>query len=188
MTQRTLLPGIVAALAITAGSATASAQDTAPATTTTESSNMALGIETFITGDLIPGVGNVAATGLPTFTWDANTFHIDASLLFASVDNAGDILGLGGKAYFRVHRGSRSGFFVGGGLLLVNVNPDVGNGGTDIHLEVSAKIRAWLTPNVAVHTTVGIGAVIGDNDNNTPDVIGLGGRLLATVGISYHFK
>lgn len=189
MKQRSLLAGIVGAVAMTAVSVTASAQDTAPApTTTSSSSSIGVGVQTFITGDLVPGLGNTPAPGLPTVTYDAGKFHIDGSLVFALIDNVADVFGLAGKAYVRLHEGSRSEFFLGGGLMLLNIDPDVGSGGTDIHLEASAKIRAWLTPNVAVHTSVGIGVVMGDEDNNTPDVIGLAGRLLATVGISYHFK
>lgn len=156
----------------------------APAARAQGQSGIGVGVETLITSefytDPLPGVA--------TLTYDTGLFQIGGMLMLLSVDDSVTVLGAGGRFYYGIHRGERSDFAVGGGLALINTDvagaPD---STTDFHLEGGGKIRAFLTSNVALTSTVGIGFVIADNDGGNEDVFGITGNLNASVGISYYF-
>ncbi|HTM19395.1 MAG TPA: hypothetical protein VL172_02770 [Kofleriaceae bacterium] len=146
-------------------------------------SGIGVGVETTVTSELVAPYPGVA-----TLTYDTGVFQIEGLLTFISYDNNVTYLGAGGKFWYGIHRGERSDFSVGGGLAIINTNPDgPGDSATDFHLEGGAKIRAFLTPNVALSTTLGLGIVIADNDGPNDDVFGIAGNLLGSVGLSYYF-
>jgi len=150
-------------------------------------SGFGVGAETLLTGEFDTYFGNVYP-GVATLTWDSGMFQVEGMLLFADVDNGGTLLGLGGRFYYVIHQGDRSDFSVGGGLALVNVNPDgPRDSWTDIHLEGGGRLRAFLTPNVAFTAGVGIGVLMADNDGDNQDAFGLVGQLMGSLGFTYFF-
>jgi hypothetical protein len=147
-----------------------------------ERSGFGLGVETTITSefDALPGVA--------TFTYDTGVFQIGGMFTLVAVDDTVTVIGAGGRFYYGIHRGERSDFAVGGGIALVNSDPaGGGDSSTDFHVEAGAKIRAFITPNVAMTTALGLGILIADNDGGNQDVFGIVGNLNGSVGISYYF-
>ena len=135
------------------------------------------------------GIESPLTTGATTgaFVYDAGSFHIDALFGFATVENAADTVVIGGRGWYAVHETARSDFSVGGGLELLYTNFD-GPGDDDdvsIGLELGAKIRAFLTTNVAIHGVVGIAVVVGDE---TADSFRLTGQLTGGLGLTYFFN
>jgi hypothetical protein len=143
-------------------------------------SGIGVGVETIITNEF-----GTPFPGVATLTYDTGVFQIGGMLAFVSVEDTVTVLGAGGRFYYGIHRGERSDFAVGGGIALVNTNPDgPGDSNTDFHLEGGAKIRAFITPNVALTTALGLGIVLADNDT---DIFGIVGNLNGSVGVSYYF-
>ena len=154
-----------------------------PAAQAQERAGFGVGVETLITSEFYTD----PLPGIATLTYDTGVFQIGGMLMLFSYDDNFTVLGAGGRFYYGIHRGERSDFSVGGGLALVNTDPEPGSSYTDFHLEGGGKIRAFITPNVALTTSLGIGFVIADNDGGDQDVFGLTGNLNASVGISYYF-
>jgi len=154
----------------------------APAAQAQDRAGIGVGVETLITSEFYDPFPGVA-----TLTYDTGVFQIGGMLILLSVEDNVTVMGAGGRFYYAIHRGERSDFSVGGGLALVNTDPDGAADSTnDFHLEGGGKIRAFITPNVALTSSLGIGFVLADDDSG-PDVFGITGNLNASVGISYYF-
>jgi hypothetical protein len=146
-------------------------------------SGFGLGVETTITSEF-----GTPFPGVATFTYDTGTFQIGGMFTLVAIDDTVTIIGAGGRFYYGIHRGERSDFAIGGGLALINSDPaGGGDSTTDFHLEGGAKIRAFITPNVALTTALGLGIILADNDGGDQDVFGIVGNLTGAVGISYYF-
>ena len=115
----------------------------------------------------------------PSVVYQTPAWHVDGILHYAS--NGITSLGVGGRFWYEVHSTPASDLSVGGGLGLINI--DVGDeSDTSVHIEVGGKIRAFLTPSVALNGSVGVGYISGDFD-----LLTLGGHLIGTVGATYFF-
>lgn len=130
----------------------------------------------------------------PTFVYQAAQFHVSVLFSFdTGVDEAflsgDDEISVGGRFFYEIHSGEISDFSLGGGF---GIDDDDGGGGgddddIDIHLEGAAQIRAFIVPNVALHSTLGL-AIEFDDDNGDDDLeLAFTGQLLALFGVTYFF-
>ena len=141
------------------------------------------------------GVGveqTLGGIGSATFVYDAGRWHIDALLGFRTVDVGADDyreISLAGRFFFTIHRAERADFSIGGGIGLINTDL-ADEGGTAIHLEGAAKIRAFLVPNVALSASLGLLIVASDDEDliDDADTISLGNAQLGgAFGLTYFF-
>ncbi len=137
-------------------------------------SGIGVGVESMLSGPSGPAV-----------VYQAPNFHAEGILGVYDRTNNSTIL-LAGRFYYQVHSGDLSDFSLGGGLGLVNFD-DPGMGGdnneTDIHIELGAKIRVFLAPNVALGSSLGFAMVL----DEAGDTAIIAGRLQGTMGITYFF-
>jgi hypothetical protein len=119
----------------------------------------------------------------PTVVYQAENWHAEGIL--GVFDRANTTVLLAGRYYYQIHSGDLSDFSVGGGLGVLNTDtPGMGGGDeTDIHVELGAKIRVFMAPNVALSSSLGL-AIIADDANDTAIIAG---RLQGTMGITYFF-
>ena len=133
------------------------------------------------------GVGAEAQLRGPAgaaLVYDMGKVRINGILNFESSN--GTTLGLGGRVLWVVHQGGSADFSVGGGLGLINENPDgPGDSRTDFRVEALAQIRAFLTTNVALSTALGFGVNLNDGGEDT---FGFGAQFLQTAGLVYYFR
>jgi hypothetical protein len=115
-------------------------------------------------------------------SYDADTWRLDGMVAFFE-NTGGEQIVFGGRVMFPIHASDRADFSVGGGLGLVNRDGGGGDNENDFHIEGSSQIRAFLTPNVAVVTSLGLGIVLTDGDD--PFVVS--GDLFGSVGVLYYF-
>jgi len=154
-----------------------------------QESGIGVGVETMLTGSLTDYTGGAYPGGV-TVTYDSGTFYAGGMLTFLNVENGANVVGIGGRFYYPVHHGSSSDFALGGGLEIINNNPDGPPAAdTSVHLEIGGRIRAWLTRNVALDAGVGVGILMADNGGAAPDqtAFGLVGDLVSTLGVTYFF-
>ena len=173
---------VFAAMILGAWASPALAQDTAPgATTSTSSSGATIGLGA--EAGLLGGPAGAA------MVYDMGRLRLDGILGFASSDgNAinGTNIGLGGRVLWVMHQGSNADFALGGGLGLINRNPDgPGDSATDFHVEALAQIRVFLSQNVALSTTFGFGIDLNDGRDDT---FAFGGQFLSNAGLVYYFR
>ena len=138
------------------------------------------------------GVGAEATmTGIVggTFVYDAEVFHVDA-LLGASFQRFDSSVAVAGRLFFPVHRTQSADFSVGPGIGLVHMTHDPDGDGPQgrvstnpIHLEGAGQIRAFVTPNVALSATLGLGIVMANNNNSAL----IGGQVGGSFGVTYFF-
>ncbi|HUH03869.1 MAG TPA: hypothetical protein VML75_17860 [Kofleriaceae bacterium] len=178
--MRNLSIAFLAALALTLATAqSASAQ---------ERSGVGVGVGTMLTTQLSPFGG--AAPGVAQLTFDSGTFYITGMLALAVEDQGDTVIGIGGRFYFPVHNGDRSDFSLGGGLALLNTDPDgPGESDTSVFMELGGRMRAFLNANVALDAGVGIGILIADDGGGPPNnnAFGLLGNLVGSLGMTYFF-
>jgi hypothetical protein len=131
----------------------------------------------------IGAVTTLTGSGGISLTYDTEQFHVDG--IFSLVDVADADLTLGGRFFYVVHDRAGADLSLGGGLGLVSeANDDI-----DFHIELGAKIRVFLVPNVAFHTTLGLGLLLDDDgDGLDEDVLVIDGQPLAIFGITYFFQ
>lgn len=130
------------------------------------------------------GVGaQSTTTGLsgPSVVYQAPQFHIEGLLGVNSIDDNTDFA-LAGRFYYEIHNGELSDFSIGGGLGVLNLDRP-GDDDVDLHLEAGAQIRAFLAPNVALSTSLGLGFVIREGN----DDFGILGQLTGSMGVTYFF-
>jgi hypothetical protein len=127
----------------------------------------------------------------PTFVYQAQSFHIAAIFAFDTgvEDNFNfsfDEVNVGGRFFYEVHSGELSDFSLGGGF---GISDDGGgNDDIDIYFEGAAQIRAFIVPNVAVNTSLGIVVEIDGDDNNDDDLeLAFTGQIQAFFGLTYFF-
>lgn len=120
--------------------------------------------------------------------YDMGKVRINGLLNFAS--HNGTRIGLGGRVLWVVHQGGSADFSVGGGLGLINNNPEgPGDSATDIRMEALAQIRAFLTTNVAVSSSLGFGVNLNDGAvGRNDDEFTFGAQLLSNAGLVYYFR
>lgn len=133
------------------------------------------------------GVGVEATiTGLngPAIVYQAPQFHIDGVIGVNSLGlGGGDNFLIAGRFFYEIHSGELSDFSLGGGIGIINFDNDPGDDDADLHFEAGAQIRAFLAPNVALSTSLGLGFVVDEGD----DDFGILGQLTGAMGVTYFF-
>jgi hypothetical protein len=179
--RRTLISTFAAVLLV-CGARVASAQDTAPAASggsTGGSTGIGVGVEAMLAGP-----------AGPTFVYQASQFHISVIFSFDTGVNelpfvAGDEVGVGGRFFWQIHSGEMADFSLGGGA---GIDDDGGgNDDIDVHIEGAAQVRAFIVPNVALHTSLGLALELDDDGAEDDLELAFTGHLLGTVGLTYFF-
>jgi hypothetical protein len=169
----TLTLNIVIAAAAVAGLATpafaqeSTAPASAPAPEVKRSGRMAGDVGT---GGLGLG-GTVFVSGLagPEVVYDFGSWHLNGLVAFRSepANGAGDratrfAFGVGG--WYHLHLGESSDFSVGGNFGLETFSPagPGNNSSTGFEFEPGAQVRAFITPNVALHGGLAVVLAFGD--------------------------
>lgn len=147
------------------------------------------------------GLGIGAATMLngtsgALVTWGTSGFHVDGLVgLHRYTDgNATTSFTVGGRGWYHLHAASFADFSLGGGLGLIRWVSRPGTPQSDTHydvaLEVGGQIRAFIVPNVALTSDLGLGMLFADNDDILfgGQSIGGGGFVSGTMGIAYFFE
>lgn len=134
------------------------------------SSGLGVGVESMLSGP----------SG-PTLVYQRPNFHLEGILGVYDRDDTTVLFA--GRFYYQMHAGQTSDFSLGGGLGLLNTNRRNDANSTDTHVEVGAKIRLFLAPNVALSTSLGLSMVLGDGE----DELQIVGRLQGSMGITYFF-
>jgi len=145
------------------------------------------------------GIGAAAfISGLagPEVVYDFGQFHVEGLLAFARVP-AGNgpnaptdsifQFGLGG--WYHLHVGENSDFSAGGVFGLRDASP--GGGGPSavgFEIEPGVMIRAFITPNVALHGRAGIVLAFGDQTGPLNKQLALDGEITGGLGITYFFR
>lgn len=176
--MRPSIPSLTLSLAIAAavvggGSGSAMAQPAA---------GPGLGVELPLTEEFFD-----QPNGWLEFVYETGVLHFDVLAQFLDVEDVSTTFGLGGRLYYEMHRSSAADFSLGGGLFLVHTEDDASDQDfNDIGLELGPKIRVFLAPSVALHTTFGLGVVLADDD--AADIVGVVGRLSGSLGMTYFFR
>lgn len=140
------------------------------------------------------GVGaelQISGVGGLSVNYDAGKFH--AGGFFGYFDPAGgnnSTVDVGGRFFFHVASTATSDFSLGGGLGIENANDaaNPNNRHTDVFIEPSFQIRAFIVSNVALSFTGGIVIGILNNDSRELDLTSnTSGRLTGMAGIHYYF-
>jgi hypothetical protein len=147
--------------------------------------------------------GTVFASGLagPEVVYDFGAWHLDGMLTFANwpQNGAGDrgttvAFGVGG--WYHLHMGESSDFSVGGAFALANASPPgANNDRTGFEFEPGAQIRAFITPNVALHGGVALVLAFGDQvgagslgSMGLNKQIALDASFTGNLGFTYYFR
>jgi hypothetical protein len=138
------------------------------------------------------GIGAAAfLSGLtgPEVTYDFGAFHLAGLVAFNRANNGPmgateSQIQFGVSGWFHLHMGSSSDFSLGSGVGYAHDTRN--NGMSAIALEPGVLVRAFVTPNVAVHA--GVAVVVG-LDNATPiqKHLALAGQILTGFGFTYFF-
>jgi hypothetical protein len=125
--------------------------------------------------------------GWVSFVYDTGLLHFDLLGQFVDVEDNSTLLGVGGRLYYTMHRSAAADFSIGGGLFVVHREDDATDASAnDFGIELGPKIRVFLAPSVAVHSTFGLAVVLADDDS--ADIIGVAGRLSGSLGLTYFFR
>jgi len=129
----------------------------------------------------LSGIGGLSAN------YDTGKFHVGGFLGFfdpAGVNNT--TVDIGGRFFFHIASTAMSDFSIGGGLGIQSIYANPGNAGsnrlTNLFIEPSFQIRAFLASNVALSFTGGI--EIGTVDASEVNVTG---NISGEAGIHYYF-
>jgi hypothetical protein len=153
-------------------------------------------------GDVANGGLGVGATAFvsglagPEVVYDFGVWHLEGMLGFRHQPNAAGTdssnsfdFGVGG--WYHLHLGESSDFSVGGAFGLLTVSPaGPGNSETAFELEPGMQVRAFITPNVALHAGGALVFAFGDYIGGSPLVkqIALDAQLTADFGFTYYFR
>ena len=137
------------------------------------------------------GVGaelQISGVGGLSINYDAGRFH--AGGFFGYFDPQGpnnSTVDIGGRFFFHVASTATSDFSLGGSIGIENANDaNTNNRHTDVFLEPSFQIRAFIVSNVALSFTGGI--VIGAADISELDLTSnTSGRVTGMAGVHYYF-
>ena len=142
------------------------------------------------------GIGVGAAltlTGVPTgqFVYDQAIWHLEGLFAFSSTStmgggDRGTQISFGAGGWYHLHRGSASDFSLGGALIVATASQG-GGSATVTAFEPGAQIRAFVTPNVALHARVGLAFLFGDTAGGGTDLF-LNGQSTGAFGVTYFFR
>jgi hypothetical protein len=150
------------------------------------------------------GIGVAAfVSGLngPQVVYDFGIWHIEGILGFDRRDGGGmapatvTTFDFGVSAWYHLSMGESSDFSLGGGFGFINQSNSAGGGSNNATvIEPGAQIRAFITPNVALHARLGISMVFGDGVGSNDAIIGmsphvsLNARPMGGFGLTYFFR
>ncbi|HEV3031702.1 MAG TPA: hypothetical protein VG319_08650 [Polyangia bacterium] len=145
------------------------------------------------------GIGAAAfISGLfgPEVVYDFGQFHVEGLLAFSRqpVNNGGNAptgsvfqFGVGG--WYHLHIGENSDFSAGGVFGLRDESPaGGGNSLVGFEIEPGVMIRAFITPNVALHGRAGFVLAFGDQTGPLLKQLSLDGQITGGLGITYFFR
>ncbi|HET9620136.1 MAG TPA: hypothetical protein VFP84_02130 [Kofleriaceae bacterium] len=134
--------------------------------------------------------GEIELSGLGglSVNYDAGRFHVGGFIGLNDPNGPSNTsIEVGGRFFYHVASTATADFSLGGGLGIRNIGdqavgiPDNGSQ-TDVYLEPSFQIRAFILPNVALSFTGGISIGVGDDKTVT-----LTSDLVGTAGVHYYF-
>jgi hypothetical protein len=145
------------------------------------------------------GVGAAAfLSGLagPEVVYDFGVWHLAGMVGFGHFPNAAgtdsnNAFDFGVSGWYHLHLGENSDFSLGGGFGLLTVSgPGAGNSATAFEFEPGAQVRAFITPNVALHAGMGLIFAFGDRIDGSPLVkqIALDAQVTGNFGFTYYFR
>jgi len=139
------------------------------------------------------GVGAVivlAGFDAASVVYDQDMWHLEGMFALDSLSGGAPgrtthiVFGAGG--WYHLHRGASSDFSLGGAIV-VNTASQGGASATVTSFEPGAQIRAFITPNVALHARVGLAFTFGDTPGGGTD-IRLEGQPQGAFGVTYFFR
>jgi hypothetical protein len=159
---------------------------TTTTTTTTTTGTTTSGTGAGHGGTLGVGIMAPLIIGFPgvSAVFDGAAWHLEGLLGLqkgnSGPPNAGRVsVDVGGRFWFHIHATSNSDFSVGGGLTYLHLGPQ----DTDsLLIDAGGQMRAFITTNVALSVTMGLGLATIDYNN-----LILGGNLFGAAGIHYYF-
>jgi len=192
-----LITSLIAA-AVLGLSATAQAQETPPPSeppppppprASSHSSGDGAGIG--VGAALTLGSGAFAPGTMGQFVYDQAIWHLEGLLSFSSTStpgggDRGTAIGFGAGGWYHFHRGASSDFSLGGAIV-VDTASQGGASATVTSFEPGAQIRAFVTPNVALHARLGLRFQFGDTGGGGTDVALLG-QPQGAFGLTYFFR
>jgi hypothetical protein len=115
--------------------------------------------------------------------FDAGNFRVDGLLSLLFQENSFTAFAVGGRFFYVLHRAKSADFSIGGGLVLGVYDPNQGDSQFRVGFDFAGQIRAFLTSNVALTGTLGLGFSVGQK----PFIFGILGQLIGGLGIVYYF-
>ena len=152
------------------------------------------------------GIGGAAfVSGLAgaEVDYDTAVWDIEGLLAFANFQNGGGmnpprttLVDFGVSGWYHLNIGVNSDFSLGGGVGIVTSSTSNGGGSANAFVfEPGIRVRAFVTPNVAVFGRVGLAFVFGDDTATVvgPGVrgntsIALANQLTGGFGFTYYFR
>jgi hypothetical protein len=128
----------------------------------------------------------LSGLGGASFVYDGGSYHAGAFLGYS--DGGGDDdtdFELGGRFYYHVHSTAMSDFGLGGSLgfgIFGDRNDQVDNDRSEVFIEPSAQIRAFVVQNVALSFTGGFSIGTGDAEGAR-----ITGQPVGAGGVHYYF-
>ena len=198
MKTRTMTLTLCTVVALSGLTATAFAQDAAPPPANTAPVTRA----GRTSGDIANGGLGVGATmytsGLfgPEVVYDFGLWHLEGMLGFdhRPDSGAGDaatttIFDFGVGGWYHLHLGENSDFSLGAAFgLLTESHSGPGPSATAFEFEPGAQVRAFITPNVALHGGLGFVFAFGDYVGPLEKQISLAGQVTGNLGFTYYFR
>jgi hypothetical protein len=199
--KRTLtLCTVVVATALAALATPAFAEETTTTTTTTTEVPPVKHVGRS-SGDVGSGGLGVGATAFvsglagPEVVYDFGIWHIEGMLGFQRTPTPPNGTGpsatavdFGVGGWYHLHLGQSSDFSIGGAFGLLTFSPGMGASTTAFEFEPGAQVRAFITPNVALHAGMAVVFEFGDQVGLLNKSIILGGQLTANFGFTYFFR
>lgn len=137
------------------------------------------------------GIGaefQINGTGGLSLNYDAGKFHAGGFFGYSDLRGPNNVtVDVGGRFFFHLASTATSDFSLGGSLGIRSANdapgdPNNSNRHTDVFLEPSFQIRAFIVPNVALSFSGGI--IIGAADASE---LSVAGNIVGECGIHYYF-
>jgi hypothetical protein len=203
MRRTVLIPTLlVASVTLFASAASAQGADMPPPSGRTASASFTSANSGHGRGLGVGAMTMLNGTSGALVTWGSpgGGFHVDGFFgLHHTSGPSTTSVAVGGRFWYHLHAASFADFSVGGGLGFTHWKDRGGpnDSHNDLSLEVGAQIRAFIVPNVALTSDLGLGATFGDFDDfmiggqaitSTGGQQGGGPFVDATLGIAYFFE
>jgi hypothetical protein len=125
----------------------------------------------------LSGIGGLSAN------FDTGKFHVGGFLGYFDPRGPNNVtVDVGGRFFYHVASTATADFSLGGSLGIQSIDPGTGNRATNVFIEPSFQIRAFIVSNVALSFTGGL--EIGAADASE---VNLTGNISGEAGIHYYF-